>query len=108
VEAKGKDRDIMCQSLVKATYALLFFGVPHRGIKLDDVVNMLEGESQAQGVSLVQEIIAASSEITIDVERFINLTMDMKIVSFYETGLTREVAKVCTFCFLCRRWRHHG
>ncbi|KIX95944.1 uncharacterized protein Z520_08199 [Fonsecaea multimorphosa CBS 102226] len=79
-------------SLVKSTYALLFFGVPHRGITLEDVSKMVE-DSEPHRAPMVQEIIELSNSITPGMESFINMTMDKKIVSFYETRLTRAVAR---------------
>jgi hypothetical protein len=70
--------------------------VPHRGIYLDDVVNMVMEEPQNQGYSLVEDVIYEAKIIRPNTEQFrelVNRTR-MRIVSFYETGLTPKVVKV--------------
>ncbi|OQU98905.1 Ankyrin repeat-containing protein [Cladophialophora immunda] len=89
VAAREKDDG----SLVKSTHAFLFFGVPHRGISLEDVAKMVDEDSQPQRALLVREIIQSSSGIDPIMESFINMTMGKKIVSFYETRMTRAVTR---------------
>ncbi|KIW86274.1 hypothetical protein Z517_01669 [Fonsecaea pedrosoi CBS 271.37] len=90
VKAREKDDG----SLVKATHAFLFFGVPHRGISLSDVTKMVKDlDYPLQREKLVNEIIESSSGINPIMESFINMTMGKKIISFYETRMTRAVAK---------------
>jgi hypothetical protein len=94
VRASQPNGDLGDQSLVKATYAVLFFGVPHRGLFIEDVISMVKEESQQQRIPLLEEINRASQLITSELESFINLAVDLKILSFYETGQTRKVIKV--------------
>ncbi|OAP62382.1 hypothetical protein AYL99_04585 [Fonsecaea erecta] len=75
VRARDEDNG----SLVKSTHAFLFFGVPHRGISIDDVSKMVDEDSQPQRALLVQEVKVDSSHITPTMERFINMTVGKKI-----------------------------
>lgn len=94
MRARASDEDLAAQSLVRATYGVLFFGVPHRGLFIDDVINMVEAESQHQRIPLLKEINKTSEFITSELESFINLAARLKILSFYETAQTRQVMKV--------------
>ena len=93
MRAKDSD-DAGIKSIFATTHAMLFFGTPHRGLFIEDVISMVDEESQPNRKRLVEEIERECGSITSDMERFINLAKDLKILSFYETLETPKVAKV--------------
>ncbi|KAF2458876.1 hypothetical protein BDY21DRAFT_282753 [Lineolata rhizophorae] len=92
--AKTYESDAKICSIVKATYGMHFFGVPHNGIALDDVVDMVKDGSKPERVELVNEIINTAKSLTFPKENFKNMATNLKIVSFYETNMTKKVIKV--------------
>jgi hypothetical protein len=81
-------------SLHKATYGMLLFGIPHKGLVLDDIQKMLAGESSHPRDVLLKEIEFKSNVLAYQLVDFKNLIRDRKIVSFYETGQTRQLTFV--------------
>lgn len=70
---------------------MLLFGVPHKGLILDDIQKMVSGESSHPRNALLQEIQSQSKLLANQLVDFKNLIGDRKIVSFYETGQTRRL-----------------
>ncbi|KAL7271292.1 hypothetical protein RUND412_005959 [Rhizina undulata] len=79
--------------LVAATYAVKFFGNPHRGILMNDVRKMLEDDTQSPRVGLLDEI-DNSLNLGPVINEFIKIAEGFKIVLFYERLQTAEVKKV--------------
>ncbi|KAF1966817.1 hypothetical protein BU23DRAFT_661619 [Bimuria novae-zelandiae CBS 107.79] len=90
--------------LYRATYGILLFGIPHKGIVVDDIQKMLAGESSHPRDGLLQEIKSKSNLLAYQLADFKNLIRDRKVVSFYETGQTRQLK----FDSESRRWRRTG
>lgn len=78
-------------SLHRATYGMLLFGIPHKGLVVDDIQKMLAGESNHPRDRLLQEIKSKSNLLAYQLVDFKNLIRDRKVVSFYETGQTRQL-----------------
>jgi hypothetical protein len=73
---------------------MLLFGIPHKGLVVDDIQKMLaEGSSHPRDV-LLQEIKSTSNLLAYQLVDFKNLVRDRKIVSFYETRQTRQLTFV--------------
>lgn len=85
-------------SLYKATYGILFFGVPHKGLVIDDIQRMVAGEDQHPRMELLEQIKQKSDLLIYQVEDFKNLIRDRKIVSFYERHQTRRLQLVRYCC----------
>lgn len=78
-------------SLHKATYGMLLFGIPHRGLVVDDIQKMLAGEDGHPRRELLEQIKKNSDSLASQLDDFRNLVRDRKVVSFYETGQTRQL-----------------
>jgi hypothetical protein len=70
---------------------MLLFGVPHKGLIVDDIQKMLEGQGSHPRSQLLQQIRSKSDVLAFHLADFKNLIRDRKIVSFYETGQTRQL-----------------
>ena len=77
-------------SLYKATYGILFFATPHKGLLIDDIRKTLAGQEQHPRNGLLEQIIYQSDILISQLADFKNLIRGRKIVSFYETGQTRS------------------
>jgi len=71
---------------------MIFFGAPHRGLVVDDILPML-GEGSPRE-ALVKSLTSSSLQLRSELRRFINYSSQFKIVSFRETGLTRKLKMV--------------
>jgi hypothetical protein len=70
---------------------MLLFGIPHKGLVVDDIGRMLARyERHPRGV-LLEQIRAKSELLASQLADFKNLIRDRKIVSFYEMGQTRQL-----------------
>jgi hypothetical protein len=78
-------------TLHKATYSILLFGIPHRGLVVDDIQKMLAGEDGHPRKGLLEQIKQKSDLLASQLDDFRNLVRDRKLVSFYETGQTRQL-----------------
>ncbi|KAH0551496.1 hypothetical protein GP486_007289 [Trichoglossum hirsutum] len=74
-------------TLYKATYGILFFAVPHRGLIVNDMESMLDQDNHPRK-ALLEQINKGSDLLVPD---FKDLIRDRKIVTFYETEQTRRL-----------------
>ena len=81
-------------ALHKATYGILFFGTPHKGLVIDDIQRMAAGEGHHLRAGLLEEIKAKSNLLIYQLVDFKNIIGDRKIISFYETQQTRQLELV--------------
>ncbi|KAA8905689.1 hypothetical protein FN846DRAFT_950264 [Sphaerosporella brunnea] len=96
VKARGADPETepVLHALFRATRATLFFGAPHRGLILDDVLSMLQSQPQAMPRAKLVEQIQKQSDFLVDqLEMFVDLAeaANLQVVSFYETRQTRRL-----------------
>lgn len=70
---------------------MLLFGIPHKGLVISDIQNMMAGEQNHPRNILLQQIRDKSDLLAYQLVDFKNLIRDRKIVSFYETGQTRQL-----------------
>ena len=68
---------------------MLLFGIPHKGLVVDDIKKMLAREDNHPRGALLGQIKAKSDLLALQLADFKNLIRDRKVVSFYETGQTR-------------------
>lgn len=80
-------------SLYKATYGILFFAVPHKGLIVDDIKSMLDQENHPRKV-LLEQISRGSDLLIPQLADFKDLIRDRKIITFYETEQTRRLEQV--------------
>lgn len=78
-------------TLHRATYGMLLFGIPHKGLVVDDIQKMLAREVNHPRSVLLQQIREKSDLLAFQLADFKNLIRDRKIVSFYETGQTKQL-----------------
>jgi hypothetical protein len=78
-------------SLYKATYGIILFAVPHRGLVLDDIQKMLAMDGEHPRRALLEQIGRMSDLLASQLTDFKNITGDKKIVSFYEILQTRQL-----------------
>ena len=78
-------------SLYKATYGILLFATPHKGLVVDDIQRMLAGQANHPRHALLQQITQKSDVLISQLADFKNLIRDRKVVSFYETEQTRQL-----------------
>jgi protein SERAC1 len=91
-QANEEDEPIV-SALYRATYGILFFAVPHKGMMTEDMLSMLGQDDHPRAVLLTQ--INRSSEYLISqLADFKDLIGDRKIVTFYETQQTRKLQQV--------------
>ncbi|EXA31288.1 hypothetical protein FOVG_17412 [Fusarium oxysporum f. sp. pisi HDV247] len=78
-------------TLHRATYGTLLFGIPHKGLVVDDIQKMLAGQGNHPRSALLQQIRDKSDLLAFQLADFKNLIRDRKIVSFFETAQTRQL-----------------
>lgn len=78
-------------ALHKATYGMLLFGIPHKGLLIDDIHRMVVGYGSHPREALLEQIRIKSDLLAFQLADFRNLIRDRKIVSFYETDQTRHL-----------------
>jgi hypothetical protein len=82
-------------SLHRATYGMIFFGIPHKGLVVEDIRQMLARDQRHPREQLLQQISRKSDVLTHQLADFKNLIRDRKVVSLYETEQTRQLVFVC-------------
>ena len=82
------------KSLHRATYGMLLFAIPHKGLVIDDIQQMLAGNESHPREQLLQQISSQSDVLIHQLADFKNLIRDRKVVSFYETEQTRQLVLV--------------
>jgi hypothetical protein len=90
VQADERDHATIA-ALQKATYGILFFGTPHKGLLIDDIEHMVAGDDDHPRTELLEQIKANSDLLMYQLIDFKNHIRDWKIVSFYETLQTRQL-----------------
>ncbi|OBT63871.1 hypothetical protein VE03_06634 [Pseudogymnoascus sp. 23342-1-I1] len=103
VQADEDDQPTIA-SLYRATYGMLLFGIPHKGIIVDDIKKMVAGHDNHPRNALLEQIRSKSDLLEFQLVDFRNLIRDRKVVSFYEMGQTRQLE----FDTERRRWRRTG
>ncbi|KAK7419576.1 hypothetical protein QQZ08_010789 [Neonectria magnoliae] len=68
-------------TLHRATYGMLLFGIPHKGLVVDDIQKMLAGQDNHPRSALLQQIRDKSDLLAFQLADFKNLIRDRKIDS---------------------------
>jgi hypothetical protein len=74
---------------------MLLFGIPHRGLVIDDIEQMLGGEDGHPRKALLGQIKEESDLLAWQLDDFRNIIGDRKVVSYYERRQTRQLQFVC-------------
>ncbi|KAL0633622.1 hypothetical protein Q9L58_007446 [Maublancomyces gigas] len=90
---KAKDFESLHGTLFSRARATLFFGTPHRGMLVEDILTMIGDDSHR--ATLVKSLETGSVELQRDLKRFINYSViiKLKIINFREIELTRKLEK---------------
>ncbi|KAL3470235.1 hypothetical protein BJX99DRAFT_239841 [Aspergillus californicus] len=91
-------------SLHRATYGIILFAIPHKGLVIDDIQQMLANSGNYSRQHLLQQISHKSDVLAHQLADFKNLIRDRKVISFYETEQTRQLV----FDSESQRWRRTG
>ena len=83
-------------SLCRSTYGMLLFGIPHKGMLIDNILDMVAGQNNPPRKPLLEQIRNKSDLLENQLADFKNLIRDRKIVSFYERVGTRQLQYVCS------------
>lgn len=87
------------EALSKSTYGIFFLGVPHRGLWVDDMLDMLRSiHPNHPREELVKQLQVDSLSLRSQLDKFRNLCQDYELVSFYELGQTRQLELVSDNC----------
>ncbi|KAF2008357.1 hypothetical protein BU24DRAFT_429452 [Aaosphaeria arxii CBS 175.79] len=96
--------DAALPAIYKATYGMLFFATPHKGLVVSDIRKMLMGQTEHPRNALLNQINEQSDLLDHQLDAFRNIIRDRKIVSFYERGQTRQLE----YNSESQRWRRSG
>lgn len=88
------DDDDALPAIYKATYGMLFFATPHKGLAVSDIRKMLMGQTKHTRNALLNQIDQQSDLLDHQLDAFRNIIRDRRIVSFYERGQTRQLEYV--------------
>lgn len=77
--------------LHKATYGILFFATPHKGLMTDDIQSIIAGTENNPRNALLQQISRNSDLLISQLVDFKNLIRDRKIVSLFKTEQTQRL-----------------
>ncbi|KAL5043005.1 hypothetical protein BDW71DRAFT_210605 [Aspergillus fruticulosus] len=91
-------------SFHRATYGMILFAIPYKGLVIDDIQQMLSKGGNQSRQQLLQQISNKSDLLVHQLADFKNLIQDRKVVSFYETEQTRQLV----FDSQSQRWRRTG
>ena len=89
-----EDGEELISSLYKATYGILFFGTPHKGLVVANIEKMIAEDDNHPRSALLKDIEEKSSLLLSRLSDFKNVIRGRKIVSFYEQSQTRSLVKV--------------
>jgi hypothetical protein len=81
-------------SLHRATYGMIFFAIPHKGLVIDDIQQMLAGDRSHPREQLLRQISTKSDVLIHQLADFKNLIRDRRVISLYETKQTRRLVLV--------------
>jgi hypothetical protein len=80
---------------------MLLFGIPHKGLIVDDIGKMLAGQDDHPRKALLDQIRSKSDLLIAQWADFKNLIRDRRVVSFYERLQTRQLEFVWYFGLKC-------
>jgi hypothetical protein len=91
--AKERKHDPFALCVFDKTHAVMFFATPHRGMLMDDILDMI-GPASREKDQLIRSINQNSGDLARELTKFVNSEKLPKLVSFYEQQKTRRLEKV--------------
>jgi hypothetical protein len=87
------------QTFLKSIYGMIFFGVPNRGLEIEQLAHMVKGQPNER---LVFDLAPRSQFLEMLHENFCERFTfdDIEVISFYETEETKTVMVTISFLFL--------
>lgn len=70
---------------------MLLFGIPHKGLVVDDIQKMVAGQDNHLRNALLEQIRSKSDLLAFQLVDFKNLIRGRKVVSFVEMAQTRQL-----------------
>jgi hypothetical protein len=83
--------------LFNATYGILFFGTPHKGLDMNNIASLLTLDSPRR--DLIDSISQNAFQLTEQLRRFKEIVNNFKVVSYYEKLLTPQARAVSPHYF---------
>jgi hypothetical protein len=75
---------------------MLLFGVPHRGLLVDDMIQTLVQQKIYSRKPLLDQIDRSSDALASQLIDFVNIIQDRRVISFYEVQGTKQLQFVCS------------
>ena len=89
----GDTDNLTIAALHKATYGILSFAVPYRGLDVEDMKKIMGAEGHPR-TGLIHQINIDSVVLKQQLEDFKDNLGDRKVVSFYETEQSKRLERV--------------
>ena len=93
VACKLETPNSSAHKIFQAVRAVFRFGAPHRGMCVDDLVEMAEELPADHRMGIIDYLREDSGQLAKDLSSFITLAADVQIVSFYETKMSQKLQK---------------
>jgi hypothetical protein len=92
------------KSIYDSTCAILFFGTPHLGLEVEDLLKVASDGSHREKsrLAFIRTLEETANYIGTQREDIANLwgsESDIRICSYYATKTTQDLLKVMVFCF---------
>ena len=95
-------------SIHKATYGMLLFAIPFKGLDIEDIQNMLASQDRHPRNQLLDQISPKSTFLAALVADLKNFVGDRKIICFYETRQSQRLQLVWHDCMSTMEKTAHG
>jgi pimeloyl-ACP methyl ester carboxylesterase len=82
--------DELLACILKATYGMIFFGTPHRGMSVENLLDSVDQTGYKSRKELLKEI----QDLSNDLSHFVSFADMFKIYSFVETKQTAQIVVV--------------
>ena len=92
MQTNDSDHPVLA-ALHRATYGIIFFAVPQRGLDIEDMKQIM-GQDEHPRTGLLYQIKTDSKELHHQLGDFKDILYDRKVVSFYETEQSRRLQRV--------------
>ena len=77
--------------LLNSTHGIIFFGTPHRGMVVQNLIDVLVAGGHTPRLELLEQIKQKSKDLKNELRRFIDLCSGFKVLSVYEMEQTADV-----------------
>ena len=92
MQTNDSDHPVLA-TLHRATYGIIFFAVPQRGLDVEDMKRIM-GQEEHPRTGLLHQINTDSKELHHQLVDFKDILYDRKVISFYETEQSQRLQRV--------------